>query len=183
MVRGVPSNRPTSVAIRGMLEPFILSRAKNAPTSGKGVSDALSRVTNARWKPSPGTLYPVLAKLERKGLLKAAISTSPRKQRGRREIEYTITAKGKSRLEEERVRMSDEMKRVQRIFVPVMGVIMHEMQEEEAILFADAMEFQHNLRERLLSLPVPKRRDALARLKPALEQADILGKMGIKGND
>jgi DNA-binding PadR family transcriptional regulator len=181
MVRGVPSNRPNSVAVRGLLEPFILAKASTGgPISGKGAADTLARVTENRWRPSPGTLYPVLRKMEEAGLLKAELASTPKGTRGRREIEYAITGKGTARLEEERSRLNEDMKRVQRLFVPVMGVIMHEMPEEDALAFADAMEFQHQLRERLLELPVEKRRAAIRRLKPALVEADLLGRLGIE---
>lgn len=77
--------------MKGNLKILALKYLKeNQQLSGSEIQDKIEEGTN--WKPSPGTLYPSLEKLEEDGLAKS-------QKEGRKRV-YQITDKGENRLEE-----------------------------------------------------------------------------------
>ncbi len=69
----------------GFLEPFILSILKEEPMHGYRLMKKIREKTGF-WKPSPGTLYPALHSLLKKGIIKEI-------REGRRK-KYKLTRKG-----------------------------------------------------------------------------------------
>ena len=58
--RGVP---------RGLLKFLVLKMINEKPMSGAEIVEEIERQTGS-WKPSPGSIYPLLAQLHKKGLTK-----------------------------------------------------------------------------------------------------------------
>jgi len=78
---------------RGILY-FLIGKLleKNAMT-GSEIMMALEEATSGVWRPSPGSIYPALAELERKGFIEATDADGRRKK-------YHLTDYGKETLEE-----------------------------------------------------------------------------------
>ncbi len=68
---------------------LILSMLSNAPKNGVEIMDEIEITTRGWWRPSPGSVYPVLEQLSKEGLV-----------RKRDDGKYELTAKGNSQLEE-----------------------------------------------------------------------------------
>jgi DNA-binding PadR family transcriptional regulator len=69
---------------RGMLRPWILSMLAKAPKNGAELMDEIEKTSWGGWRPSPGSVYPLLDGLAQDGLVR-------KKDDGR----YEITEKGK----------------------------------------------------------------------------------------
>ncbi len=52
------------------LRPWIVSILASAPKNGAEIMDEIETMTQGWWRPSPGSVYPVLEQLTREGLLK-----------------------------------------------------------------------------------------------------------------
>jgi len=55
---------------RGWLRPLILSLLLNkGPLNGVEIMDEIQRLTGGLWRPSPGSVYPMLAEMLEEGLV------------------------------------------------------------------------------------------------------------------
>lgn len=87
--------------IRGML-PFALMRLiEERPRHGSELIRSISDMTGGAWTPSPGSVYPVLRKLEQEGQL----SGEWERTRSAPKRIYQLTAKGRESLPELRRRL------------------------------------------------------------------------------
>lgn len=71
----------------GMLRIFILNSLKASPKNGAEIINHIEMITLGWWRPSPGSIYPLLEKLVEEGLI-------VKRQDGR----YELTEKGKSEI-------------------------------------------------------------------------------------
>jgi len=80
--------------IRGMLPLYLLFVLKERPRHGTELIRFLAAMSGDTWRPSPGSVYPVLRKLEKEGLL------SGRWRRGQAAPKrvYRLTDKGHEEL-------------------------------------------------------------------------------------
>jgi DNA-binding PadR family transcriptional regulator len=69
---------------RGWLRPWILSILSRSPKNGAEIMDEIERMSWGGWRPSPGSIYPLLDDMTKEGLIQ-------KKEDGR----YEITEKGK----------------------------------------------------------------------------------------
>jgi DNA-binding PadR family transcriptional regulator len=96
---------------KGFLRHQVLELLNEKPLSGSEIMSEIDRRTNGCWKPSPGSVYPLLAWLQDNGCIKEV----PTEESGIKR--YTLTDKGKSLLEEQRkARVQFRMGR--KLFVP-----------------------------------------------------------------
>ncbi len=58
--------------LRGLLPLHVFSLLQAAPRHGLEIARAIEDRTGGHWKPSPGTLYPTLQRLEREGLIQGS---------------------------------------------------------------------------------------------------------------
>lgn len=79
--------------------PIILSFLINKESYGYEIIQHIKEVSNGVIEYGEGTLYPVLHKLEHKGLIKATWKTA---DSGRKRKYYTITQKGKNTFQVEK---------------------------------------------------------------------------------
>jgi len=77
-------NRP----IRGGLRFAMLSSLRERPMNGAELMDRVDKMTLGWWRPSPGSIYPLLESLEKEGLIKRGAD-------GR----YQITDDGRAEIE------------------------------------------------------------------------------------
>jgi len=85
-------------ALKGHLDLLILSVVSQGPIHGYGVIEGLRERSEGSFDLAEGTVYPVLHRLERAGLLEHEWSESS----GRRRKLYRLTAPGSARLVEQR---------------------------------------------------------------------------------
>jgi DNA-binding PadR family transcriptional regulator len=87
--------RRTAGVPKGLLQFIVLKLLTEKPMSGAEISEEIERETGGKWKPSPGSIYPLLARLQDKGYT----NESPIGESGMKR--YILTDKGKSFLEEQ----------------------------------------------------------------------------------
>jgi DNA-binding PadR family transcriptional regulator len=88
--------RYTASVPKGFLRLHVLKLLKEKAMSGSEIMEEIGRQTGGRWKPSPGSVYPLLAWLQEKGY----IEEEP-KERGDATKRYFLTGKGKEFLKEQ----------------------------------------------------------------------------------
>lgn len=69
---------------RGWLRPWVLSMLDNGPKNGADIISEVENVSFGWWRPSPGSIYPLLEDMNRDGLIKK-----------REDGKYEITDKGR----------------------------------------------------------------------------------------
>ena len=82
--------------IRGMLPLYLLLALRDRPVHGTELIRSLSAMSGHTWQPSPGSVYPVLRRLEEEGLL----SGRWRRSQGAPQRVYKLTAEGRRQLPE-----------------------------------------------------------------------------------
>jgi DNA-binding PadR family transcriptional regulator len=88
--------RHTALVPKGLLRHYVLELLNEKPMSGAEIMDEIKKRTNGCWRPSPGSVYPLLAWLQDNGYIKEV----PVEESGVKY--YTLTEKGKKLLEEQR---------------------------------------------------------------------------------
>lgn len=89
MLRLVSSRIGRTVGVpRGLLRFLVLKMLSEKPMSGAEIVEEIERQTGGRWKPSPGSIYPLLAWMLGKGFTKE----SPKAEEGFKR--YSFTEKG-----------------------------------------------------------------------------------------
>jgi DNA-binding PadR family transcriptional regulator len=88
--------RHTAIVPKGFIRYHVLESLSEKPMSGSEIMDEIEKRTNGRWKPSPGSVYPLLAWSQDNGYLKEL----PTDQSGLKR--YELTQNGKKLLEEQR---------------------------------------------------------------------------------
>jgi DNA-binding PadR family transcriptional regulator len=90
---------------KGYLKYSVLRLLSEKSLSGSELMSEIEKETDGHWKPSPGSIYPLLAWLQDKGYTKIASNQEPGMKR------YTLTDEGKAFLEEHITRRKDIQKR------------------------------------------------------------------------
>jgi len=80
---------------KGFLRYQLLQKLSEKPMSGSEIMSELEEETRGYWRPSPGSIYPLLSWLQDQNLIKEAEQTEPGIRR------YTLTDSGKTFLESE----------------------------------------------------------------------------------
>jgi len=91
---------------KGFIRYHVLGALNERPMSGSELMDHIEKHAGGFWKPSPGSIYPLLALLQDRGYVKELPAENGMKR-------YELTESGKSLL--------DEQKGVMRKFREVMG--------------------------------------------------------------
>jgi len=87
--------RRTAGVPRGLLRFLVLKLLIEKPMSGAQIVEEIERETDGKWKPSPGSIYPLLASLQEKGYT----NESPTGESGMKQ--YVLTDQGKTFFEEQ----------------------------------------------------------------------------------
>lgn len=95
---------------KGFLRFHVLRLLKEKPMSGSEIMDAIEKETHGFWRPSPGSIYPLLAWLQDKGYIKEVPSEEGGVKR------YTITEQGLKLLEEQ-AKIEEKMRKIA-LFAP-----------------------------------------------------------------
>jgi len=97
----------TAMVPKGFLRYNLLKMLGEKPMSGSEIMTELESKTNGYWKPSPGSIYPLLAWLQDKGYTKEAAQQESGIRR------YTLTEQGKAFLEQESKRREELDRRLE----------------------------------------------------------------------
>ena len=149
---------------KDLLKLFVLCEAEK-PVSGKMITERIAELTSAKWKPSPGAIYPLLRKMEMDGLVKSELSAGE----GRREITYLITARGMKHLAEGRERMMQKGD-MSTVFLPLVIKIIYNFDDIEIKGLIEEFEKFNRLREKFLKLPEKKRKEAFLKICSLFEK-------------
>ena len=103
--------RHMAVVPKGFLRYYVLRLLNEKPMSGSEIMNEIEKRTDGRWKPSPGSIYPLIAWLQDKGYAKEV----PEQEAGIKR--YTLTDQGKAFLEEH-VKRKEELRRRFGFFMP-----------------------------------------------------------------
>jgi len=77
--------RPWKGGRRGWLRPWVLSMLSKSPKNGAEIMDDIENMSWGGWRPSPGSIYPLLEDMAKDGLIAK-----------RPDGKYEITEKGKA---------------------------------------------------------------------------------------
>ena len=89
-----PWMRHMAAVPKGFLKYSVLKLLDEKPRSGSEIMNEIETKTEGHWKPSPGSIYPLLAWLQDKGYTKEAPDQEPGMKR------YTLTDEGRAFLAE-----------------------------------------------------------------------------------
>jgi DNA-binding PadR family transcriptional regulator len=94
MFRGGFSPRGRQRLRRGDVRAAVLVLLDESPRNGYQIIQELSERSNGAWRPSPGSVYPILQQLEDEGLVEISSTVSGKT--------YNLTATGKALVEKDR---------------------------------------------------------------------------------
>ncbi len=143
------------VWMKGLLELAILSECQRLPSSGKDLSETITRLTSKQWKPSPGSIYPMLQKLSTAGLLKAELDRQPT---GRRQILYTLTPYGQAILEDSKETLEEEYRKAQSTIEMLFMRIVYGLEMGEIVELKRFNDDLFSFRKDFAKLPAASRR-------------------------
>ena len=101
---------------KGFLRYYVLRLLSEKPMSGSEIMSEIEKRTDGRWKPSPGSVYPLLAWLQEKGYTEEV----PEQEAGIKR--YTLTDKGKAFLQEHIKRRGEIRKKLGFLMPPFPGL-------------------------------------------------------------
>ena len=96
--------RHTAMVPKGFVRYQVLESISKKPMSGSEIMNAIEKNTDGHWRPSPGSIYPLLAWLQDNGYVKEL----PTDQSGMKR--YELTESGRTLLEEQRKIMEEQRK-------------------------------------------------------------------------
>ncbi len=86
----------TAMVPKGFIRYHVLEFLGEKPMSGSEIITEIEKRTDGRWKPSPGSIYPLLAWLQDEGYVKESLTEESGVKR------YELTDSGRALLEEQR---------------------------------------------------------------------------------
>jgi DNA-binding PadR family transcriptional regulator len=160
--------RHTAVVPKGFLRYKLLKMLSVKPMSGSEIMSEIEKQTNGYWKPSPGSIYPLLSWLQDQGHIKEAAQQEPGIRR------YELTEQGK-RFSEDEGKTREELDKRLEHFGPtpgLMGPMWFAFDRENAKeLRKAAREFGHQMRQLFHELRHEYSKEAAEQAKDALEEA------------
>ena len=133
--------RHAAMVPKGFLRYQLLKKLDEKPMSGSEIMSELESQTKGYWRPSPGSIYPLLAWLQDQNLIKQAEQTEPGIRR------YTLTESGKAFLQTETNSREEINKHLQNIGNMWYGLHRGgELGGETRELFRAMRELHHELR-------------------------------------
>jgi DNA-binding PadR family transcriptional regulator len=103
--------RHTASVPKGFLRYYVLKLLKEKTMSGSEMMEEIEKETDGRWKPSPGSVYPLLAWLHDNGYIKETL----KKESGIKR--YMLTEQGEKFLEEQ-VKLEEKLQKKLEFLAP-----------------------------------------------------------------
>lgn len=131
-MHGRPNRSRRRIGIpKGILRHVVIPLLNQRPMSGSELMEEIEEYTE--WKPSPGSIYPLLAQLQEENIIEPHTSEDPNLKR------FNLTERGKKLLED--IMQHDEHFRSrQRSMRKIYWKLHHEMPEEVYARFASVIE-------------------------------------------
>jgi len=125
--------RHTAVVPKGFTRYHVLEILGEKPMSGSEIMDEIEKKTNGLWKPSPGSIYPLLAWLQDSNFVKEL----PTDENGRKR--YQLTNKGISLLEEQR-KIGEKFRKEAKFFPPpFLGALWFKIPPEKTVVIRETV--------------------------------------------
>ena len=102
---------------KGFLRYYVLRLLNEKPMSGSEIMNEIEKRTDGRWKPSPGSIYPLIAWLQDNGYAKEVSEQEAGIKR------YTLTDQGKAFLQEHAKRREELRERFGFFAPPFPGLL------------------------------------------------------------
>jgi DNA-binding PadR family transcriptional regulator len=93
--------------LRGLLSFYVLSLLAENKMYGKQIIDQINSMTRGEWKPSPGSIYPMLQKMVKLGLVTEYVDHA----RGQSTRVYELTGLGRDALQDMREEIKPRLKK------------------------------------------------------------------------
>ncbi|MBE0512670.1 PadR family transcriptional regulator [Candidatus Bathyarchaeota archaeon] len=103
--------RHTASVPKGFLRYYVLELLKEKSMSGSEIMEEIEKKTDGRWKPSPGSVYPLLAWLQDNGYTKEKPTEASGIKR------YTLTKQGEKFFEEQ-VKLKEKLQKKLEFLAP-----------------------------------------------------------------
>lgn len=125
--------RHTAMVPKGFIRYHVLESLGEKPMSGSEIMDKIEKRTNGLWKPSPGSVYPLLAWLQDNGYVKEL----PTDEYGLKR--YQLTEKGVNLLEEQR-KIGLKFRKEAKFFAPpFLGALWFKIPPEKTVEVRETM--------------------------------------------
>jgi DNA-binding PadR family transcriptional regulator len=118
---------------KGFIRYQVLELLSEKPMSGSEIMNEIGKKTDGRWKPSPGSIYPLLSWLQDNNYIKEL----PTEQDGMKR--YTLTDKGKTLLDEQRKIRVKFRKEARFMPPPFLGGLWFRMPPEKTVELRKSM--------------------------------------------
>ena len=116
---------------KGFIRYHVLEALSEKPMSGSELMDEIEKHTGGFWKPSPGSIYPLLAWLQDNGYIKELPSENGLKR-------YELTESGKSLLEEQK-KIRKKFREVGFLPAPFFDSLLMKIPPEKTIAIRNSM--------------------------------------------
>jgi len=118
---------------KGFIRCHVLESLSEKPMSGSEIMDEIEKRTNGLWKPSPGSVYPLLAWLQDNGYVKELSTDENGLKR------YQLTEKGMNLLEEQR-KIGVKFRKEAKFFAPpFLGALWFKIPPEKTVEVRETM--------------------------------------------
>ena len=160
--------RHTAAVPKGFLRYFVLKFLSQKPMSGAEIIEEIGKRTHGKWKPSPGSIYPLLAWLQDHGVIQEV----PTEESGVKR--YKLTEKGQKILEKETA-IKKELRAKLKLLMPPLtfGLLWATPHEyEEAVKLQETeRRFISAIFELIENLEAKFSKEALNEVKKILDEA------------
>ncbi len=106
-------HRHTASVPKGFLRYFVIRLLKDKPMSGSEMMEEIEKLTGGRWKPSPGSVYPLLVQLKENGYTKELSAGEGGIKR------HMLTEKGE-KFSEEQARFGERLRKKLEFMAPLL---------------------------------------------------------------
>lgn len=134
---------------KGMLRHFALKILEKQPMSGSEIVDRIHEYTD--WRPSPGSIYPLLAHLQEEGLIEPHPDEDPSLKR------FKLTEQG-ARVLEQHSHIDGQLRNRQKCIRRMYWILHREMPEDLYESFSSLLETVENSYEKIADDPVASKR-------------------------
>jgi DNA-binding PadR family transcriptional regulator len=175
--------RHTAIVPKGFIRYQVLELLSEKPMSGSEIINEIEKKTDGRWKPSPGSVYPLLSWLQDNNYIKEL----PAGEGGMKR--YALTDKGKSLLAEQREIRLKFRKEAKFLPPPFLGGLWFRIPPEKTVelrrsmhrVFSAFFELGNNLEEHFSAQAIDDVQKILNETAEKLEELNK--KMGAKQNE
>jgi len=164
--------RHTAIVPKGFIRYQVLELLSEKPMSGSEIINKIEKRTNGHWKPSPGSIYPLLSWLQDNNYVKELPVEEGDMKR------YMLTDKGKALLEEQRKIKMKFRKEARFMPPPFLGGLWFRIPPERTIKLRESMhrvfsaffELGSNLEEHFSERVIEEMRKVLDETAEKLEE-------------